>query len=1098
MAEELKTLFDLAEKQGIAQAEIVTSIKAAVAAEYQKRYPDAAKAITVLVDTHGGYIRILAEDKDITPAEFAPEAARLARQVVVGYIKKEEKPPPQPPDHKTADLLLRFLFYGYNGLSLFYLAIFLLGLLSESLRELLAELLRQKGAFGFVVLTILVFTPIGSVYAAFRYGLSKRPQFLTKLLFLFEIPTVLLALFLFGTFTQPLPAIWLFSVVLLALPFIFFMKTTGIKVKEVWELMASFVTKEVVFLASVYLGLLYCFFFPLFIAGIVKEIFEIIESFFRYGSLSVGDLIPFLIFLPFVLAGLLFLTFLTFLPYIVLFFATKMFVAAREEVGKRLGEERMGSWTAITLLVAALLVVISSYQADASWLLARLEAFAQAASFEQREELARELAPHEGRIKQAVEDAIDARRRYFLTKDHDFLSRTYHELFSLPTAAADTIQAGFTILASPFVYRGPTDMNGQLSTAYQDLFGKSIWEVSYPAKFKQPENVRLLSRKVQVKTDSSGLLAKVSVEEEYENTSYSMEEVIYEFSLPSEAAVFALRLGPDLEHQGVIAPRGAAREVYEEELRKSRDPALLEQTGPRQYRLRVFPIPGKNDSRTLNGKNQRVMFAYAVGAASEGLAELGEGYPLPKYVKEQNVFTDTSTDISYSVDGSQVSASVGAQFIGKPAGGRAEADPCTSTTILSSDDTIEGVVVKLVPHLADERIEADFACDRSGKIKLLGNIANQKIALLYDVSYQNRDNRSARELREFLAENRQFVAANRVDLYLFNDRLSSARALSATLKNDLNLVYFGKSDLAKALGSFNGFYDMAAIVVYSDEEAAVFTPQNLPQARFPIYLVQASNAIPAYSNELTRFVLQSGGQVTDSFSEAVNHFAISQRLQKEVEKELLFVGPYWSIRAESFFNLNLPPILVGKTLTVVENDALGYLAARAYILNKLASYTGSLEYDKAFLDELNQLAEERSVVTPYSSLIALVTAEQRERLEQEKGELDRYEVRREEMGMIRRPQMLPNIVPDMGLGFGSFFGAGAPMMEMRMIGGDLAAPGGIAMDAGAGVSLPFVWPLIVISGLLAVGGVTVFVIWEARAYLARRKKLGIFTSGRSN
>ena len=40
-----------------------------------------------------------------------------------------------------------------------------------------------------------------------------------------------------------------------------------------------------------------------------------------------------------------------------------------------------------------------------------------------------------------------------------------------------------------------------------------------------------------------------------------------------------------------VSPRGAAQKVYRQELRRGMDPALLEQVGPRQYRVRVFPIP---------------------------------------------------------------------------------------------------------------------------------------------------------------------------------------------------------------------------------------------------------------------------------------------------------------------------------------------------------------------------------------------------------------------------------------------------------------------------------------------------------------------------
>ncbi len=40
-----------------------------------------------------------------------------------------------------------------------------------------------------------------------------------------------------------------------------------------------------------------------------------------------------------------------------------------------------------------------------------------------------------------------------------------------------------------------------------------------------------------------------------------------------------------------MAPRGTAQKVYKAIVKRSADPALLEEVGPQIYRLRVFPIP---------------------------------------------------------------------------------------------------------------------------------------------------------------------------------------------------------------------------------------------------------------------------------------------------------------------------------------------------------------------------------------------------------------------------------------------------------------------------------------------------------------------------
>ncbi|NOS66916.1 MAG: hypothetical protein HOO67_00920 [Candidatus Peribacteraceae bacterium] len=76
------------------------------------------------------------------------------------------------------------------------------------------------------------------------------------------------------------------------------------------------------------------------------------------------------------------------------------------------------------------------------------------------------------------------------------------------------------------------------------------------------------------------------------NTTSTQQEAFIEFLLPDAHAVITdLRLGLNLELPSSVAPRGAAKRVYERSMLNQIDPALLEQVGPRQYRLRVFPVP---------------------------------------------------------------------------------------------------------------------------------------------------------------------------------------------------------------------------------------------------------------------------------------------------------------------------------------------------------------------------------------------------------------------------------------------------------------------------------------------------------------------------
>ncbi len=91
--------------------------------------------------------------------------------------------------------------------------------------------------------------------------------------------------------------------------------------------------------------------------------------------------------------------------------------------------------------------------------------------------------------------------------------------------------------------------------------------------------------------------AELELHEVYQNQTYQQQEVVYHFNLPESAAVTGLWLGETEDRAQAaafrVAPRGAAQQVYKEERARRVDPALLEQIGPRQYRLRVFPVPAR-------------------------------------------------------------------------------------------------------------------------------------------------------------------------------------------------------------------------------------------------------------------------------------------------------------------------------------------------------------------------------------------------------------------------------------------------------------------------------------------------------------------------
>src|SRR5689334_9519449 len=92
----------------------------------------------------------------------------------------------------------------------------------------------------------------------------------------------------------------------------------------------------------------------------------------------------------------------------------------------------------------------------------------------------------------------------------------------------------------------------------------------------------------------SGRVARVTVEEWFRNNGPTLGEGIYHYPLPGEEVFseFSLWQG-DQELKGETMDAAQARSIYEEIVRRRRDPALIELAGHGLIRARVFPInPG--------------------------------------------------------------------------------------------------------------------------------------------------------------------------------------------------------------------------------------------------------------------------------------------------------------------------------------------------------------------------------------------------------------------------------------------------------------------------------------------------------------------------
>lgn len=139
-----------------------------------------------------------------------------------------------------------------------------------------------------------------------------------------------------------------------------------------------------------------------------------------------------------------------------------------------------------------------------------------------------------------------------------------------------------------------------------------------------PTQVRRTSSNVQVTVD--GRVARIEVEEHFRNTGGSIAAGTYLYPLPGEAVFenFSLWMGGE-EIRGEMLPADEAREIYEEIVRRLKDPALLTLEDHGLIRARVFPIqPGETRkvvlryTQVLERSGDALRLRYAIGNRDRG------------------------------------------------------------------------------------------------------------------------------------------------------------------------------------------------------------------------------------------------------------------------------------------------------------------------------------------------------------------------------------------------------------------------------------------------------------------------------------------------
>jgi len=562
--------------------------------------------------------------------------------------------------------------------------------------------------------------------------------------------------------------------------------------------------------------------------------------------------------------------------------------------------------------------------------------------------------------------------RYLSTRSgNDHIYEMYKAL-QLPKPAARFFQDRYNQLLSPFLYQGDRHDVAKSAELYAEFFDTPIQKAERKAVRHALQSTAIVDQakagllnidqkkvwlaKQEVNIDPHGNWANIEIHEVYENQTTDVEEILYYFSLPESAAITGLwlREGDESEQRFAyqVSPRGAAQEVYNSQVRRTRpvDPALLEQVGPGQYRLRAFPVPPKrNTSRNglkFETPKMHLWLTYQV-------MQQEEGWALPKLAEKRNIYWTRLTE--------RVRNDRGQKF--------------SSDTWF--EDFIDGQ-----NSLDKKEYEVDLQNGDRMTLKPLekGNLSpnGKSYGLILDTSRSmTQQKEKVLESIDWLRQNSAMATNNNFDLYITDDYADKAKYVQDFDRANLDRqIFYGSlqtDEMLKQFQALKGVRNYDAVLLLTDKGSYELAKdkQELPAMDAPLWMVHLGRELPRAYADATLQAIQNnnGGVATDI--ETVMH-----RLAAEEAQEASVVDGYtWKVSQTDSANAT--------------KTGLEAIAAR-----QLASQLAKKGKDKlsiAELDAIHQIAKENSVVTPYSSMIVLVNDRQREQLKAAEAKEDRFD-----------------------------------------------------------------------------------------------------------
>jgi putative PEP-CTERM system integral membrane protein len=812
---------------------------------------------------------------------------------------------------------------------------------------------------------VLIATPgICSIIGGFR--LSKQPVLLMRLFYGVEAPIIalcLLRLFIIREMT-PASGLILGSLALCMMTFGIEL-LLGFAVQQRRLAWLQMVGHSLMLIVSVYVGVLLAFYTIPALCVFLYHFFQFNWLYSFVSSFSWEMLVAIfwgsLMLLLFGLSCVLFFA----MPFAMVQLYLRSWWRAFATFGNRYGQLKAGATTASVAIAWFLLFIIwqQQPQVQAFELLNR-----PAPTDGDRQEL---LAKSDS-IRAGLVNAYLSAYRYLSPWDEsNQLRQMYQSVFDLSQSEAQVWQDFHNHWLSPFLYNGPHEDADKAAEQYAQFFDQPIQKAEREAiqhalqstvnRDETQAGLLNINQRIvwlaqqRVNVQEHGDWAEIELYEQYENPTFEDQEIFYSFSLPESAVITGVWLGDTIERvqrfRFVVSPRGAAQQVYKGEVERSNtqqaeDPALLEQVGPRQYRLRVFPIPAQvaNEPGTLH-----LWLTYSV-------MQQPLGWPLPHLTERRNIFW--TADTIRRRNGKPIQL-VEEEWL-EPVRPARHHKPT-----LHQVDLPGGFHVTAKP-LADR----DYQLPQS-----------QRFAVVIDSSRSMSTH--AKELNDTFRWLAQHQSKTHADVYLTVSEGGEPRRIDDLHQFDpTKITFYGGLQIHQMLWQFaqlrgNTTYD--AVLLLTDEGSYELSQDDaeLPDISVPLWAVHLGNALPpAYDDKTLQLIQTSKGGVSTNLAEVVQRMATEKTLgtaaASVVDGYGWFVGP--------------TEVPVQPASTASEPD-FAPLAARQMIL-KLSRDRAMTEL--ANLDLVHAIAKQTEIVTPYSSMLVLVNDRQRELLRQAEANRDRF------------------------------------------------------------------------------------------------------------